>query len=63
MKRIIAKKTYDYIKAFDCIETYLIQLNRNLVEFSIHLLEQTSWNVLRLEELKQEEAEQKGERH
>lgn len=63
MKRIIAEKTYNRIKeSFDSVETYLIQLHRNLVEFSIHLLEQTSWNVIRLKGLKQEE-EEKGGRH
>lgn len=63
MKRIIAKKAYDYIKAFSCIETYLKPLNNNIAGFCMQLLEQIALNGLRVEELKREEAEQKGGRH
>lgn len=55
MKRIITKEAYAYIKAFNCIETYLKQLNNNIARFCIHLLDQTSLNVLHLEEMKREE--------
>lgn len=63
MRRIIAEEAYNYIKAFNCIETYLKPLNNNIARFCIQLLEHIALNGLHVEELKQEEAEQKGERH